>query len=378
MTVEAAEAQPFSHTGKFFNVLGLALKNAFFTIITLTLYRFWARTSMRKRLWSRAWVMGDPLEYTGSAWELVRGFLIALPTFFLPWVFVAYVAPLVMNPVTAAWLAFGFWVIFVPLVAAARYWMRRYQLSRTRWRGIRMGLAGSAWSFAAASWGWWVLQVLSLGWYTPAARMNKARLMWDNTRFGDQPFEFVDDGESPQKGLWAPFALGWFSFIIAYIGSVFVVIMIFASLGLTGVFSPDQTPSDDPASNPNIIFVMVAMAASFGFSFLLIALLCWAPYNAASMNRIASLISIDGARFRLKAKTFSLFWVTLAGWLITIFSLTLLAPVGGFLQVRYIMNRLEIIGSPKFAEIGQPVIEGPNSGESLGDAFDLDMGVGVI
>jgi len=378
MTVEAAEAQPFSHTGKFLNVLGLALKNAFFTIITLTLYRFWARTSMRKRLWSRAWVMGDPLEYTGSAWELVRGFLIALPTFFLPWVFVAYIAPLVMNPVTAAWLGFGFWVILVPLIAAARYWMRRYQLSRTRWRGIRMGLAGSAWSFAAASWGWWVLQVLSLGWYTPAARMNKARLMWDNTRFGDQPFEFVDDGESPQKGLWAPFALGWFSFIIAYVGSIFVVIMIFASLGLTGVFTPDQTPSDDPASNPNVIFVMVAMAASFGFSFLLIALLCWAPYNAASMNRIASLISIDGARFRLKAKTFSLFWVTLAGWLITIFSLTLLAPVGGFLQVRYIMNRLEIIGSPKFAEIGQPVIEGPNSGESLGDAFDLDMGVGVI
>jgi uncharacterized membrane protein YjgN (DUF898 family) len=378
MTVEAAEAQPFSHTGKFFNVLGLALKNAFLTIITLTLYRFWARTSMRRRLWSRAWVMGDPLEYTGSAWELVRGFLIALPTFFLPWVFVAYIAPLMMDPITAAWLGFGFWVLLVPLVAAARYWMRRYQLSRTRWRGIRMGLAGSAWSFAFASWGWWVLQVLSLGWYTPAARMNKAKLMWNNTRFGDQPFEFVDDGESPQKGLWGPFALGWFSFLIAYVGSIFVVIMIFASLGLTGVFTPDQAPSDEPVSTTNAVIVGAAMAASFGFSFLLIALLCWAPYNAASMNRIAGLISIDGARFQLKAKTFSLFWITLAGWLITIFSLGLLAPVGGFLQVRYVMNRLEIIGSPKFAEIGQPVIEGPTSGESLGDAFDLDMGVGVI
>ena len=56
----------------------------------------------------------------------------------------------------------------------------------------------------------------------------------------------------------------------------------------------------------------------------------WAPYNAAAMNRIASLIELDGARFKLNAKTFSLFWVTLAGWLITIFSLTLLAPVAGF------------------------------------------------
>lgn len=374
MTVEAAEAQPFTHTGKFFNVLGLALKNAGLTIITLTLYRFWARTSMRRRLWSRAWVMGDPLEYTGSAGELVRGFLIAVPTFFVPWVFIYYIAPLVMNPITAAWLGFGFWIILVPLIAAARYWMRRYQLSRTRWRGIRMGLAGSAWGFAFASWGWWVLQVLSLGWYTPAARMNRAKLMWENTRFGDQPFEFVDDGESPQKGLWGPFALGWFSFPIAYIATIAVVMAVFASLGLGNVFT---SPADGEAATPNVP-AMVALGVAGVACFFFTVLLCWAPYSAASMNRIASLISLDGARFRLKAKTLSLFFVTLAGWLITIFSLTLLAPVAGFLQIRYVMNRLEIIGSPKFAEIGQPITEGPRSGEGLGDAFDLDMGVGVI
>ena len=55
----------------------------------------------------------------------------------------------------------------IPLIAAARYWMRRYQLSRTRWRGIRLGLGGSAWGFAAASWGWSILESLSLGWYAP-------------------------------------------------------------------------------------------------------------------------------------------------------------------------------------------------------------------
>ena len=96
------------------------------------------------------------------------------------------------------------------------------------------------------------------------------------------------------------------------------------------------------------------------------------------MNRIASLITLDGARFQLRAKTFSLLFIQLAGWIITIFSLGLLAPVAGFLQVRYILNRLEIIGTPRFAEIGQAVAEGPRSGESLGDAFDLDMGVGII
>ncbi len=372
MTAEAAQAQPFSHTGKFFDVLGLALKNAGLTILTLTLYRFWARTSMRRRLWSRAWVLGDPLEYTGSAWELMRGFLIALPTFFLPWIFIAYIAPLVMNPIAAAWLGFGAWVVLVPLIAAARYWMRRYQLSRTRWRGIRLGLAGSAWSFAAASWGWWVLQVLSLGWYTPVARMNRARLMWENTRFGDQPFEFLSDGDSPQKTLWWPFAIGWCGTVVLVFAVPFAAGMLGFYLASVAGIAADP---EDPASFALYTAGAFAIALAGGF---VLWLAVWAPYNAAAMNRIASLLALDGARFQLRARTLSLLGVTVAGWAITFFSLFLLAPVAGFLQIRYVMNRLEILGSPKFAEIGQPVIQAPRSGESLGDAFDLDMGVGVI
>ena len=378
MTVEAAPAQSLVHNGTFFNVLKLALKNAGLTIVTLTLYRFWARTSMRRRLWSRAWVMGDPLEYTGTALELFRGFLIALPCFFLPAIFVFYIAPLAMEPWVAGWLTLGFYVLSVPLVAAARFWMRRYQLSRTRWRGIRMGLSGSGWGFAAASWGWWVLQMLSLGWYTPAARMNRAKLMWENTRFGDQPFEFIDDRESPQKGLWWPFALGWFAAPIAWFLSFFVVAFVIASMGLSGVFGPDAAARQTAPEQTEVMIGVAVSLAAFAVTFLTSMLLCWAPYSAASMNRIASLISLDGARFRLKAKTLSLFFVTLAGWIITIFSIGLLAPMAGFLQVRYVLNRLEIIGAPSFAEIGQSVIAEQGSGEGLGDAFDLDMGVGVI
>lgn len=369
MTVEAAPAHSFAHSGRFFNVLGLALKNAALTLLTLTLYRFWARTAMRRRLWSRASVLGDPLEYTGTGWELFRGFLIALPTFFLPAMFIFYIAPLFMNPVAAFWLATGFYLVAVPLMAAARYWMRRYQLSRTRWRGIKLGLAGSAGAFAWASFGWTILQTLSLGWYTPVARMNRAKMIWENTRFGDQPFEFIDDGEPPAKGLWGPFALGWFAGPISYIGAFILIFTVFAGLIGTGAVPiSEQIPPQYAA--------LVGVGALL--LFLLLMLLLWAPYNAAAMNRIASLISLDGARFKLRAKTFSLFLVSLAGWTITIFSLGLLAPVAGFLQVRYVLNRLEIIGAPKFAEIGQSVFDESRSGEGLGDAFDLDMGVGVI
>jgi uncharacterized membrane protein YjgN (DUF898 family) len=370
----AAPAQPFAHQGKFFDVLGLALKNAGLTIVTLTLYRFWARTSMRRRLWSRMWVMGDPLEYTGTGGELLRGFLISLPTFFIPAIFVFYVAPFAMDPVVAAWLSIGFYIFAVPLIAAARYWMRRYQLSRTRWRGIRMGLSGSAWSFAFASAGWTVLQTLSLGWYTPVARMNRAKLLWENARFGDQPFQFVEDGEPMHRGLWGPFALGWFSVLIAY----FATITLMAVFVFIPLFGAAARGADGDAVGQAMAPYLIAAGVIGIVVFFALLLLLWAPYNAAAMNRIASLITLDGARFQLRAKTFSLFLVSLAGWAIIIFSLGLLAPMAGFLQVRYILNRLEMIGTPRFAEIGQSIVEEPRAGESLGDAFDLDMGVGVV
>jgi uncharacterized membrane protein YjgN (DUF898 family) len=313
--------------------------------------------------------MGDPLEYSGSAGELFRGFLISLPCFFLPAIFVFYIAPYAIEPVFAGWLTFGFYVLSVPLIAAARYWMRRYQLSRTRWRGIKLGLAGSAWGFASASWGWWVLQLLSLGWYTPAARINRARLMWENTRFGDQPFQFiVERGESPQKGMWWPFAIGWIGTVIGGVLSFVFAGVVLAALSTTGVLDVEQ-------GTMLIGFLAIVLAGTFTAVSYFVS---FAPYRAAAMNRIAAHLMIDGAKFRLRAKTLSLLFYETLGWLFLIFSLGLLTPVAGFLQVRYILNRLELLDMPRFAEIGQSVLRDSESGESLGDAFDLDMGVGVI
>lgn len=383
MTAEPISTQPFTHTGKLGNVSGLAFKNAFLNIITLTLYRFWARTSIRRRLWSRTWIMGDPLEYTGAGWELFRGFLIALPCFFLPAIFVFYIAPFMMEQATATWLALGFYLVAVPMIAAARYWMRRYQLSRTRWRGIRLGLTGSGWSFAAASWGWTILQTLSLGWYTPVARMKRAKLLWENARFGDQPFNFVEDGTPPAEPLWWPFALGWFGFIGAYFITFFVVFAGIAAAGLGGIFTPPTDATGAPSPQTPVppewaLWAPLGIAAGAVLLFLVMLALFWAPYNAAAMNRIASLIELDGARLRLRATTFGLFGITLAGWTILIFSLGFLAPIAGMLQIRYVINRLELVGTPRFAEIGQSIVAAPKAGESIADAFDLDMGVGVL
>ncbi|MGE0827954.1 MAG: YjgN family protein [Hyphomonadaceae bacterium] len=357
------------------NLMPMALRNALLTIVTFTLYRFWARTEIRRRLWSGAVIMGDPLEYAGTGWELFRGFLISIPVFFLPAIFVLYVAPLILDRGAATLLLLGFYAFAVPLIALAHFLMRRYQLSRTRWRGIRFGLDGSAFAYAAASSGWTLLEIVTLGFYAPAARMRRAKAIWENTRFGDQPFEFAVGETQLAKGLGGPFALGWFGFLFSWIITIIVIgsmIMMFAP----AMLQPGAAPGAEPL--PEAVAVSVAIGLGGILVFILAYALCWMPYNAAAMNRIAELLTLDGARFRLRATSMGVFGVTLASAAVFIFSLGLLAPISGLIYTRYVINRLELIGAPRFAEIGQSKIIGPRSGEGIADAFDLDFGVGVL
>lgn len=371
MTSLAADdaRHPFALGASFGELAGLAGKNAALTLITLTLYRFWARTTMRRRLWSRTRLLGDPLEYTGTGWELFRGFLISLPTFFLPAIFVLYLAPLAFEPGAAALMALGFYAVAVPLINAARYWMRRYQLSRTRWRGIRLSLSGSAWTYAWSSIGWSLLEAITWGWYGPAARMRRAKLLWENARFGDQPFNFAPDESALARGLYGPFAIAWFGTPIAILLGFFCGGVATFALTQAGVLA--EPGPENPAASIASAALMLVFTAAF-------ALLAWTPYNAAAMRRAVELLELDGARFALRIHTFGLFGVTLAAILIFIFSFGLLAPLAGAVYVRYFFNRLEMIGAPRFAEIGQSIVAGPQSGEGIADAFDLDLGVGVV
>ncbi len=57
---------------------GIIVKNTLLTIITFSIYRFWARTNIRKYYWSNTLLLGDRLEYTGRGGELFVGFLIVM------------------------------------------------------------------------------------------------------------------------------------------------------------------------------------------------------------------------------------------------------------------------------------------------------------
>src|SRR6476659_894186 len=56
----------------------LLIRGAVLLMFTLGIYRFWLVTDIRRFLWSNTELAGESFEYTGTARELLLGFLIAM------------------------------------------------------------------------------------------------------------------------------------------------------------------------------------------------------------------------------------------------------------------------------------------------------------
>lgn len=337
--------------------LGLSLKNGLLNIVTLTLYRFWGKTEVRRRVWSKIELNDEPFEYTGRGVELFLGFLIALFTVGLPFLIIVFGAQF-LGPIFAALIILPLYLAMFVLLGAAIFLAFRYMASRTRWRGVRFRLNGKPSQFAFSYLGWLLLTGITLGWYTPVMSLNVAEKLWGNLRFGDLKFRFVQPSE---HGLWGPFALGWVGSIVAYFATILPG-MFLIMMG-AGAFNADTPPSEPP------IAMMAAFYALFGV-YLLVVVLLYAPYHAAVMRTVASSLRLGEARFKLDLKATHLLGLTVTNTLLLALTLGFLSPYVQARTVRFVVKRLSSTGEAPLAE-AQQTSAGPRTGEGLADAFDF-------
>lgn len=156
-----------AYSGRALQILRIVLGNLVLTFLTLGIYRFWAKTRVRRYFISRISFLGDPLEYAGTGMELFKGFLIVLAIMVPLLTVIGIVQQLLFAPgadlLGAALFQTGYMLTFLFLYYAAWYRAQRYRLSRTSWRGIRGGQKGSALVFALYALGLGFLTVLTLG-----------------------------------------------------------------------------------------------------------------------------------------------------------------------------------------------------------------------
>ncbi len=166
----------------------LLIRGSVLLLLTLGIYRFWLTTDVRRFLWGNTEIAGDNLEYTGTALELLIGFLIAV-AILVPINSLFFLAALDLGLIgeLSGLLAF---VMLALLGQFAIYRARRYRLSRTVYRGIRFHQEGSAWRYAFTALFWWLLIALTIGLAYPWAQASLERLKMRNTYYGDLPGRF--------------------------------------------------------------------------------------------------------------------------------------------------------------------------------------------
>ena len=240
-----------SYFGRWQDVLKLCCWNTLWTILTLGIFRFWAKTRMRRYIWSNIVIDGDALEYTGRGLELFLGFVIVtliLVPVILALNFIGSMLPahLMMLPMIFTYIAVAF------LFFVATYRATRYRYSRTFWRGIRARLDGSAFKYALIGFGTSIVTLLSLGLLAPLGFIATTRYQTDNTWIGDTQARFNGTFGAAFKRWLKSWAI-----LVLVVGSV---------LALSAV-----------ASGPSMIWLPIAagVIAYFGVAFVFLNYNVW-------------------------------------------------------------------------------------------------------
>src|SRR5262245_29197470 len=324
----------------------LMIRGALFLALTLGIYRFWLATDQRRFLWANTEIAGDALEYTGTARELLIGFLIAM----------AVLVPL--------YTVFSLAALEYPLVSVFAFvllWMfghfavyraRRYRLSRTVLRGVRLHQTGSAWVYALYSMLWWPIILVTFGLAYPWAQAVLERYKMRHTHYGDLRGRFVGSGTRLFfRGLimWllvmGPFALG---FVVLAAGLDWKALAAAAEAGTEGMWERIES------SNPNIGGV-IAFAVFGSLWSMLAAALLYPIFQAMVLRWWVSGVRFGemSAASRLRTgQMYGLYLRFVGYWFV--FSLVA-GAVAGFV-IGFFVGFFKLVGNNQVLEIGTVIV----------------------
>jgi uncharacterized membrane protein YjgN (DUF898 family) len=170
----------------------LMMRGATLEGVTLGIYRFWLFTDMRRFLWTNTEIGDESFEYTGTAVELLLGFLMAIGML-IPVYAMLFVSSLEMGALSQ-WSGVVAFAVLAVFGQYAAYRARRYRLTRTVWRGLRFHQSGSAISYALRAMLWWVAVAMTLGLAYPWMEASLERYKMRNTFYGDLGGRFAATG----------------------------------------------------------------------------------------------------------------------------------------------------------------------------------------
>lgn len=187
-----ADAAPVGFTGLRGDFAWLVLIGGVLQLLTVGFYRFWLVTDIRRHLWRHTRLGPDAFEYTGTARELLIGFLFALAV--LAPIYVLYFLAGLIAEEAEAFASLPLVLVLYVFGQYAAFRARRYRMTRTALRGLRFWMTGSGAAYAARAALWDAATVLTLGLAYPWRAAALERYKMRHTCYGDLAGDFVGTG----------------------------------------------------------------------------------------------------------------------------------------------------------------------------------------
>ncbi|WP_340317337.1 YjgN family protein [Rhizorhabdus argentea] len=341
----------FQFHGSWREFAPIAFTNLLLIIVTLGIYRFWAKTRERRYLWSRTDFIGDPLEWTGTGKELFIGFLLVALLLFLPIAVLQFVVQglVVRGHVGGAvLLSMVAYVALIYLYGLARYRTLRYRLSRTLWHGIRGGSDDQGWGYALTALWRTALGIFILGVLMPWSMTSLWNERWNRLSFGSNAFA--------ANASWRPiigrFLLFYLLPIVGCVGGI-------AAVG--GAVAGGGPPTPET-------FVMIFLGAlAVYFTMGIIAIL----YYAAFLREAIGALTLDKIGFAFTARSVDWFKFIFGTIALVIVTLGIAMIFLGYRNWAFFIRHLEATGEVTLADLTQSTTAMPTQGEGLLDAFDV-------
>ena len=356
---ESGEPMVLSQRGVLSSFAWLSLRNGLLNLITLTLYRFWGKTEVRRRLWATTYLNDEAFEYTGRGVELFVGFLLALLVIALPFLCLVFGAQF-LGPVFTLLVILPVYLFLFFIVGLGRFTAFRYLATRTFWRGVRFHMRGSAKSFGLAWLGYMLLSGITLGWFWPAADRRLAGRLWGGLSFGDHDFDFRID-EARKEHIYGAYTLGWVLGLVGY----FAALSVMTAALLPGIRADNgSTPHVPTLHEMAVIYGTVGLLA-VGYA------VVFSPFHAAMLRSVVRGVGLKDVRFRLRLEWFEMAGLTLSNIFFLTISLGLLMPFVEARTRKFLIGRIETKGLIDLDAIGQAQGLPPRFGEGLADAFGI-------
>ncbi len=318
-----------TYTGSRSRLFWLALGRMMLTILTLGIGRFWMTTRLRQHYWSSIRIGGDPLEYTGTALEKLIGFMVAVV------ILAVYLAIANLLLTFAGFALFNgnplaFQVqllILVPLGFWAQYRARRYILARTRWRGIRFGLAPGAWGYMWRALGWWLLTIVTFGLLYPLMQLRLSRYATDRSFYGS--LRFTQHGRL--RPLMMTWLWVWVPIMLMVVAGGITAFLFADSFNLDALNDGDggkrvNTPDDDIAPL-GLVFGAVGGPAVLTFLYLGV-IIAWVRHSVRSFCYLNSNRVLEGGtRFAFSLGSGSVIGIYVVGSIVMSMLIGLLVAV---------------------------------------------------